>query len=222
MTKNTNYGIDYGFGSTNVDHENGIRYGVIPANDLSCWAFEAFEADYGEPCCPKCGNEVIDYDDEQHDGFRCPGCSGLLDTSSGPDGEFLHYWCPDCETNVPEGDEIEYTGRGCADYACEDCHRYYDSGDCYGEEPREWILDDENYTASQGGNDTDVFIIRSPYYTHAHFCRPCAPGACYLRSPVDTDGPRCYCFGHDWFEDGVAPYPVYRVSDGTLVEPKSK
>jgi len=28
----------------------------------------------------------------------------------------------------------------------------------------------------------------------------------------------CYCFGHDWFEDGKAPYPVYSVETGELVE----
>ena len=29
-----NAGIDYGMGQSNIDHETGIRYGVIPLNDL--------------------------------------------------------------------------------------------------------------------------------------------------------------------------------------------
>ncbi len=49
-------GIDYGNGLTNIDHSNGIRYGVIPANEvLQAWC-DSSEPDYGEPHCPKCGN----------------------------------------------------------------------------------------------------------------------------------------------------------------------
>jgi hypothetical protein len=35
-------------------------------------------------------------------------------------------------------------------------------------------------------------------------------------------GVRTYCLGHDWFEDGKAPYPVYRVDNGELVLPDPK
>jgi hypothetical protein len=34
------------------------------------------------------------------------------------------------------------------------------------------------------------------------------------------NGAKAYCFGHDWFENGVAPYPVYRVVDDAAVEPE--
>lgn len=50
---------------------------------------------------------------------------------------------------------------------------------------------------------------------------PCAPGAGYLSNPC-PDGPKTYCFGHDWFENDVAPYPVYRVDTGELVPPPVK
>ena len=36
-------GIDYGIGQTNIDTANGIRYGVIPSNDLSPDAFHDIE-----------------------------------------------------------------------------------------------------------------------------------------------------------------------------------
>ena len=36
------------------------------------------------------------------------------------------------------------------------------------------------------------------------------------------DGERAYCFGHDWFEDKAAPYPVYSVATGELVPPPAK
>jgi hypothetical protein len=67
------------------------------------------------------------------------------------------------------------------------------------------------------GDDGDIFITKSPYFTRAQFCSPCAPGACYLLNPCD-DGEKAYCFGHDWFEGGVAPYPVYSVETGELVK----
>ena len=46
-------GFDYGLGTTNIDHETGIRYGVIPAHEImSVWAEEP---------------EAVYDDDEQHD-----------------------------------------------------------------------------------------------------------------------------------------------------------
>ncbi len=33
-----NGGIDYGMGQTNIDKANGIRFGVIPMNDLTEFA----------------------------------------------------------------------------------------------------------------------------------------------------------------------------------------
>lgn len=33
-------------------------------------------------------------------------------------------------------------------------------------------------------------------------------------------GVKTYCVGHDWFEDGKAPYPVYSVATGELVAPE--
>jgi hypothetical protein len=46
-------GIDYGMGKTNIDHETGIRYGVINSNELASHAWdtihsEATDLDYKE------------------------------------------------------------------------------------------------------------------------------------------------------------------------------
>ncbi len=77
----------------------------------------------------------------------------------------------------------------------------------------------EGYEATQGGDDTDIFVIKSPFFTYAQFCSPCAPGACYLGNPLDVphDDNKAYCFGHDWFDDGKAPYVVYSVETGEIV-----
>ncbi len=173
-------GIDYGMGQTNIDKSNGIRFGVLPMHAIyQAWCDSA-EADYGEPTCGECGNDLVEYDDDKH------------------------------------GDYPEI--RGCSDYACESCERVVESQDAYGDEPNGWHVDDGEYKAWQDSHG-DVMVCASPYYTRAEFCSPCAPGACYLLN-ADEDGERAYCFGHDWFEGGRSPYPVYRVTDDTLVEPE--
>jgi ribosomal protein L37AE/L43A len=127
--------------------------------------------------------------------------------------------CPKCgNATVHSTDESVSDFDECADYYCDGCRYAFDASDAYGDEPVEWRLDDGEYLATQSGDDADIFIIRSPYYTHAQFCSPCAPGAGYLGSSC-AGGPRTYCFGHDWFDDGRAPYPVYRVADGSVVNP---
>lgn len=194
-------GIDYGNGLTNINHETGIRYGVISQNDvLQAWS-DSSDAEYGEPHCPKCGEEAT----------AIP-----THTESDPSGEGK--WAR-VIADIPEEWE-EWENDGC-DYACGSCCYLFDSSEAYGEQPLSFSLNDGEYKATQGGDDSDIFILDSPFYTYAAFCSPCAPGACYLRNP-DTDGERAYCFNHDFFEDGVAPYPIYRVADDSLVEPEQK
>lgn len=79
-----------------------------------------------------------------------------------------------------------------------------------------WILEAAEYQAQMG--DVDTFIFKSPYYTLAQFCSPCAPGAGYILNHT-SEGVKAYCFGHDFFAEGVAPYPVYSVETGKLVSP---
>jgi len=163
-------GIDYGMGQTNVDHENGIRYGVIPVNDVvQAWA-DSSEADYG---CEECESK-LEFEAEQ--------------------------------AELPEDEREEF-----------------DTSECICDEPRAFVLDDGEYLASQGGDDSDIFILKSPYYTYAAFCSPCAPGAGHLRNLLSPeDGVKTYCFGDDWFDDEIpCPYTVYRVVDDAVVyQPK--
>ena len=90
------------------------------------------------------------------------------------------------------------------------------------EEPVGFTYDDEGYKA-ETCLDTDIMIIESPFFTYCKFCSPCCPGAGDLNSPMSAnDGIRAYCFGHDWFDDGKAPYTVWCVSDHMVVLPKEK
>jgi hypothetical protein len=137
-----------------------------------------------------------------------------------------------CDASEPEYAEPEQ-----CDCVCPECNEYVESpldvswGDCIecpncGEfelefpdmlEPLGFTYDSDGYECEQIG-EVDIFISKSPYYTHAKYCSPCAPGACYLLSRCDENGPKAYCFGPDWFDSyNPCPYPVYRVSDGALV-----
>jgi hypothetical protein len=60
-------------------------------------------------------------------------------------------------------------------------------------------------------------VLKSPYYTYANYCSPCVPGAGNLDDIVEGEV-KTYCFGHDWFEEEKAPYPVYSVATGELIE----
>jgi hypothetical protein len=104
----------------------------------------------------------------------------------------------------------------CSDYACENCELVFDSSEFYAETPDGYSLDDGEYSCIVDSYN-DVMILKSPYFTNAQFCSPCAPGAGHLEHPCKT-GPKTYCFGHDWFDGEKAPYPVYSVKTGELVE----
>ena len=128
--------------------------------------------------------------------------------------------CPKCGEECADFNEdahagYECDGRGCADYACADCEYVFDSSEAFSDEPRSWNVNDGKYVLTDC-IVSDIFVLKSPYYTFAQFCSPCAPGAGDLNNPMD-DGIMTYCLGHDWFEDKRAPYPVYRVSNNELV-----
>ena len=188
-------GIDYGRGVTNIDSATGIRYGVIPHHAVGSAWYEESEGDYGEPTCPRCGGEVVEFEDEKHSTYN----------------PFGHYYCEE--------------------YVCETCEIVLEYHECFPEDPFVFYVKNDEYAAFQDADGPDIFIEKSPYFTYAQFCSPCGPGACYLLNPLcdprDPDeGPmdnnRAYCFGHNWFESGRAPYPVYSVATNEIVEPEQE
>jgi hypothetical protein len=107
-----------------------------------------------------------------------------------------------------------------ARFPCEDCEHNVDNegcDDCMDCEPLEYTYDDEGYVCQQSADDPDIFIIKSPYYTFCGYCSPCAPGTGYIMSTRE-EGIKAYCFGHDWFDDEKAPYPVYDVKTNLEVK----
>lgn len=214
----TNKGIDYGLGRTNRS-ASGIRYGVISQNDVGQAWYDSAEADYGEPTCPKCGNEAttregFDYSAECGV-FQCEDCSKVWYPMELGEEQS----CPECQGHCAKTEFKQ--GRGCSDHACHHYHYVFDADEAFGDEPSGgYVYEADGYSA-HCGQDGDIFILKSPYFTYAQFCSPCAPGACYLTHPLDEpdDNNKAFCFGHDWFEDGVAPYPVYSVETGELIAP---
>lgn len=209
-------GIDYGCGRTNVDNETGIRFGVIPANDLGESWYESSEGDYGPATCGECGNDAVEIDEVP---FDLDECKTLRQEG----------WRKHDVLEIPEefrddcGGNEEWKDEG-RDYACLSCARSFDSDDAWGDDGPVYghNVDDGEYKAHQGHDDCDVFILKSPYYTRAQFCSPCAPGAAYLRNAIesppmyankplnekghrlnqraDKQGyPKAYCFAPDWF-----------------------
>jgi len=176
-------GIDYSLGQSNIDHSNGIHFGVISQGSiLQAWC-ESNEPDFGSPTCPKCGEEAKEFNpDDSHDGWECD-------------------W---------------YEGE--ADWQCENCRFLFMSEAAFGDEAIGWYVDDGEYKATDC-LDSDVMVTKSPYYTFTQFCLPCVPGAGNLNVPMAPPmGVKTYCFGHDWFDDGCAPYPIFSIDTGQIVE----
>jgi len=119
------------------------------------------------------------------------------------------YSCPKCEREVDYEDLDGY---------CPTCDHKFEDFDFEMIDPIGFYFKDDNYKAYQGYDDTDIFITASPYYTECQYCSPCAPGAGYITNSV-KDGVKAYCFGHDWFEDGKAPYKVYSVKTEREIKP---
>jgi hypothetical protein len=125
--------------------------------------------------------------------------------------------CPDCGERIIGDDSASWGDT----LHCDDCDNDFDleSPDCM--EPDSFTYEGDGYQCEQIG-EVDIFVSKSPYYTHAKFCSPCAPGACYLLSPCDEEGPKAYCFGPDWFgNDRPCPYDVWEVATNRKIYSKS-
>ena len=130
--------------------------------------------------------------------------------------------CPECGNTVidsvlyqsKEYGDIEDQELAKKDYYCNICMVSFWSDRCFPEEPLEWSYTGEGYILTDC-LDTDIMVIKSPYYTFTGFCSPCVPGAGDLDNYA-PEGVKTYCLDHSWFEKW-APYPIYKVEDDTFV-----
>jgi len=135
-------------------------------------------------------NDCLDFWGEESDAFYTPHC-------------------PYCGNELKQDKEYK---------RCPHCYKAISNDETLPDEPDFFYIKDETYQAT---SDTygDIFITKSPYFTYAQFCSPCAPGACHLSNELSAPNPnnRSYCFGHDCFCEGKAPYRVFSVETGEEV-----
>lgn len=121
--------------------------------------------------------------------------------------EVLQAWCDESESNYgpPICPECGYEfKKSKSPVKCPNCgFRPIDDSQFHRDEPIETHYKKDGYQLHQSFDDTDIFIIKSPYFTYCQFCSPCAPGAGYVMNSVNPEdgGIKTYCLGHDWFED---------------------
>jgi hypothetical protein len=117
--------------------------------------------------------------------------------------------CTKCGGEFTDDPDYDYWCASCEDYSLEsDFH----DAECIGSELT------GKYEAHSAFDHSCLFLTKSPYYTYANLCSPCAPGAGDLDSYTEPDyGYQCYCFGPEMFDDNKAPYPIWKVADNTLV-----
>jgi hypothetical protein len=192
-------GIDYGMGQSNIDHATGIRYGVISQHTPNPDALQDIYSN-GDNLTYKAA-----VDDAKS--RIAAALEPILDDL----GVLPYEW-----HDTDKGRKAE-TIAGIADSVWESVEqefndRYEEQEDTYQYEQDGYILQ----TSSLG-----IYVIKSPYYTHAAFCSPCCPGAGNLDTPRDG-GVKTYALGPDWFEDEKAPYPIYRVDGDLTMAPDTR
>jgi len=107
------------------------------------------------------------------------------------------------------------TDLGFDEYRCDSCRKIIPVEEMTPNEPTSFHYDQDGYYLTNCLDNGDILVLRSNFYTLAQFS-PRESGAGNLDTPV-ADGVKTYALGHDWFEGGIAPYPVYRVSDNVQI-----
>jgi len=74
------------------------------------------------------------------------------------------------------------------------------------------VYEFDGYILQSSNDDTDLFVIKSPFYTLAKPCSPCAPGAGDLSS-IENGNLKTYCLDESWFdEENPCPYEYFEVN----------
>ncbi len=142
------------------------------------------------------------------------------------EGNYGKPHCPSCGNEIKASDDETLFAEGTddtpdwfdgKDFTCVACESCYWSDSVYSEEALGYTYEDGEYNLTDC-LQSDIFVLKSPYYTFAQFCSPCVPGAGNLDNPRE-DGPKTYALGHQWFDGDKAPYRVFSVATGLEVLP---
>ena len=207
--KTTYPGIDYsGLGSTvNRDPSTGIRYGVISQRAIMP---EALEDIYFGPHSKDLAYEAAVEEIKKQ---LAAAFDQHPDDKRGELGSVLKNFM-----RLPRLDERLEELMDCTNSSELWGVIEQDFNDGLGDNEVNPLFDDGEYRITKC-LDSDLMILKSPYYTYAQMCSPCCPGACNLDSPLDEsvgdkEGNKCYCLDKSWFENEEAPYPIYEVATG--------
>jgi hypothetical protein len=193
-------GIDYGLGMANIDNATGIRYGVISPHSVNG---DALEDIYQNGTNLSYDAAIADAKGQIANALR-----PVLDSFG-----LLPYDYRNTDGKTPKADDyLASVVETVWEEVSEDFQWESDSDDTHRYERDGYVLE----TSSLG-----IYVIRSPFYTFAAFCSPCAPGAGDLDTPRLTaeSGVKTYCLGPDWFdsEHCTMPYTAFNVSDDTEI-----
>lgn len=218
-------GIDYGLGQSNIDKSTGIRFGVVAQNSCHPEAVEDIFQNGTDVAFAQAKKDFLDVvverihhwfnnhsflnvdEKKQRAKFKEIVLEGLKNCAGSSLSERVAEDTTENWGKTSERDEIIQDAQAAVDNHFGD-HYESDGG------LNDYTYEKDGYQLT-GCLQTDLFIIKSKFYSYAQFCSPCVPGAGNLDSPMgpETGAPRCYCLGHDWFEHDKAPYRVWRVED---------
>ena len=120
--------------------------------------------------------------------------------------------CPHCGNELLK--DLSFSDKdnnGDGTFCCPHCQKIIEDGEQYGDEPDGWIYEKEGYQLEMNRSNK-IVVTKSQFYTHAQFCSPCFPGGGHLENPCE-EGPKTYCLGSEWFDEGNPEYPVFKVSE---------
>ena len=215
----------------NRDPETGIRYGIIPSHDVSHWALETIyedgrDLDYEsfiaevKAQLKQAVTEILDFGlDSESPGYGAAvGAAKAVLRKALEDFLFrsrLDSVVDELMEDIEDEPDVEKLAEKLFDAISDQLgDSYQGTGDC-----TRMGYEEDGYGLQIDGSG-DLWVFKSPYFTYAQWCSPCAPGACYLKNPLDgvVESNKCYCLGLDWFDDEQkCPYPVYDIETGKQI-----
>ena len=230
--KKTDYaGIDYGMCNTNINLDTGIRFGVIQADEVGQVWYDESEAEYGDMECSNCGDTII-IDD------ICPNCEADLESDFDAVEPVSFFYEEDGHKCYQSADDTDIFVELSPYYTyaqfCSPCA----PGACYLmnelKPQRIWVSSYCNFAHEiktgkpiehecriipvkaieaeiKGNIEDSTNILRNA---------PAKIMRYGVKSRESYGNNKCYCFGHDWFEEGKAPYTVYSIETNEIIKPE--
>lgn len=122
--------------------------------------------------------------------------------------EVLESWCDSSESEYgcPICPECSYEfKRSKSPVKCPACgfKSQNELSQFFRDDPLYHYYKKDGYQLEQYYDDTDIWIMKSQFFTYCQFCSPCAPGAGDIMNSVNPEdgGIKTYCLGHDWFDE---------------------